>query len=97
MLLGYIITLGYCVKLLGIGYCARLLGCCNAGCYISWYTAYSTAKVAAKTAANGVLPEDGWVLGAVNKLVYLALSKEVVLGIDLRAVECLMRCNLYIF
>jgi len=32
------------------------------------------------------------VLGAVNKLVVLALSKEVVLGINLRAVKCLMRC-----
>ena len=31
-------------------------------------------------------------LGAVNKLVVLALSKEVVLGINLRAVKCLMRC-----
>ena len=31
-------------------------------------------------------------LGAVNKLGVLALSKEVVLGVDLRAIECLMRC-----
>jgi hypothetical protein len=34
------------------------------------------------------------VLGAINKLGVLALSKEVVLGINLRAVECLMR---YVF
>jgi hypothetical protein len=32
------------------------------------------------------------VLGAVNKLGVLALSKEVVLGIDLRAVEYLVYC-----
>ena len=31
-------------------------------------------------------------LGAVNKLGVLVLSKEVVLGVDLRAVEYLMRC-----
>ena len=39
LLLGYIVTLGYCVKLLGIRYCARLLGCYNARYYISWYAA----------------------------------------------------------
>ena len=48
----------------------------------------STAGVA----AAGILPEGGWVLGAVNKLGVLVLSKEVVLGVDLRAVEYLMRC-----
>jgi len=32
------------------------------------------------------------VLGAVISWYILALSKEVVLGIDLRAIECLMRC-----
>ena len=30
--------------------------------------------------------------GAVEKLGVLALNKEVVLGVDLRAVECLVRC-----
>ena len=54
---------------------------------ISWYAAYSAAEVAAEVAANGVLPEGCWTLGAVDKLGVLALSKEVVLGIDLRAVE----------
>ena len=54
----------------------------------------STAGVAAKVAADGVLPEGGWVLGAVDKLGVLALSKEVVLGVDLRAVECFVR---YVF
>jgi len=52
----------------------------------------SAAEVAAKVAADGVLPKGGWVLGAVDKLGVLALSKEVVLGINLRAVECLVRC-----
>ncbi|OCK86496.1 uncharacterized protein K441DRAFT_672304 [Cenococcum geophilum 1.58] len=47
----------------------------------------SAAEVAAEVAADGVLPEGCWVLGAVDKLGVLALSKEVVLGIDLRAVE----------
>ena len=60
-------------------------------CYIRLERCRSTAGVAAKVAA-GVLPEGGWVLGAVDKLGVLALSKEVVLGIDLRAVECLVRC-----
>jgi hypothetical protein len=32
------------------------------------------------------------VLGAINKLGVLALSKEVVLGINLRAIEYLVRC-----
>jgi len=45
--------------------------------------------MAAEVAADGVLPEGGWVLGAVNKLGVLALSKEVVLGVDLRAIEYL--------
>ena len=45
----------------------------------------SAAEVAAKVAA-GVLPEGCWMLGAVM-LEVLALSKEVVLGVDLRAVE----------
>jgi len=39
--------------------------------------------------ATRVLPEGGWVLGAVDKLGVLALSKEVVLGINLRAIEYL--------
>jgi hypothetical protein len=59
---------------------------------VSWYAAYSATEVAAEAAADGVLPEGSWVLGAVNKLGVLALSKEVVLGINLRAVECLVRC-----
>jgi hypothetical protein len=37
------------------------------------------------------------VLGAVNKLGVLALSKEVILGIDLRAIECLMRCVFVVY
>ena len=65
------------------------MGCCDAGCCISWYAAYSAAEMAAEVAADGVLPEGGWVLGAVNKLGVLALSKEVVLGIDLRAIKYL--------
>jgi len=36
-------------------------------------------------------------LGAVDKLGVLALSKEVILGINLRAVECLIRYVRYIF
>ena len=52
----------------------------------------SAAKVAAEVAADRVLPEGYWVLGAVDKLGVLALSKEVVLGINLRAIECLIRC-----
>jgi len=47
----------------------------------------SAAEVAAEVAADGVLPEGCWVLGAVISWYILALSKEVVLGIDLRAVE----------
>ena len=31
-------------------------------------------------------------MGAVNKLGVLVLSKEVVLGVNLRAVECLVCC-----
>jgi hypothetical protein len=50
----------------------------------------SAAKVAAEVAADGVLPEGCWTLGAVKKLGVLALSKEVVLGIDLRAVEYIL-------
>ena len=51
----------------------------------------------AEVAAAGVLPEGCWTLGAVDKLGVLALSKEVVLGIDLRAVECLVRCVRCVF
>ena len=46
--------------------------------------------MAAEVAAAGVLPEGSWILSAVNKLGVLALSKEVVLGVDLRAVKYLM-------
>lgn len=53
----------------------------------SWCAAHSAAEVA----TAGVLPEDCWTFGAVM-LGVLALSEEVVLGVDLRAVECLMRC-----
>jgi hypothetical protein len=53
----------------------------------SWCAAHSAAEVA----AAGVLPEGCWTFGAVM-LGVLILSKEVVLGVDLRAVECLMRC-----
>jgi hypothetical protein len=56
----------------------------------SWCAVYSTAKVAAKVAAR-VLPEGCWMFGAVM-LGVLALSKEVVLGVDLRAIEYLVRC-----
>ena len=56
-------------------------------CYIRLERYCSTAKVA----AAGVLPEGCWTLGAVDKLGVLALSEEVVLGIDLRAVECLIQ------
>ena len=42
--------------------------------------------------AAGVLPEGGWVLGAVDKLGVLVLSKEVVLGVGVLAVECLVYC-----
>ena len=48
--------------------------------------------MAAKVAAAGVLPKGGWTLGTVNKLGVLALSKKVILGVDLRAVKYLMRC-----
>jgi len=47
----------------------------------------SAAEVAAEVATDGVLPEGYWVLGAVISWYILALSKEVILGIDLRAVE----------
>ena len=70
----------------------RLLGCCDAGCCISWYTVHSAAEVAAaEVAAAGVLPEGCWMFGA-GMLGVLALSKEGVLGVDLCAVECLVRC-----
>jgi len=55
---------------------------------ISWCAVYSAAKVAAEVAAR-VLPEGYWVLGAIEKLGVLALSEEVVLGVNLRAVEYL--------
>jgi hypothetical protein len=53
-------------------------------CYIG------AAKVATKVAA-GVLPKGYWMFGTVM-LGVLALSKEVVLGVNLRAVEYLVRC-----
>jgi hypothetical protein len=56
----------------------------------SWYTIYSTAEVAAKVAAR-VLPKGYWTFGTVI-LGVLVLSKEVILGINLRAIECLIRC-----
>ena len=65
-------------------YCVRLERC------------RSTAGVAAEVAA-GVLPEGCWMLGAVISWYVLALSKEVVLGIDLRAVECLVRCVFVVY
>jgi hypothetical protein len=49
---------------------------------ISWCAARSAAGVAAEVAA-GVLPEGCWMFGAVM-LGVLALSEEVVLGVDLR-------------
>ena len=56
----------------------------------SWYAAYSAAEVAvAGVATAGVLSEGCWTFGAVM-LGVLALSEEVVLGVDFRAVECLM-------
>ena len=48
--------------------------------------------MAAEVAAARVLPEGSWILGAVNKLEVLALSKEVVLEVDLRAIKCLIYC-----
>ena len=58
----------------------------------SWYAAYGAAEVAAAgVAAAGVLPEGCWTFGAVM-LGVLALSEEVVLGVDLYAVECLIYC-----
>ena len=48
--------------------------------------------MAAEVAAAEVLPEGGWILGAVNKLGVLVLSKEVVLRVDLRAVKYLIHC-----
>ena len=62
-------------------------------CCIRLERCYSTARVAAEVAAK-VLPEGCWVLGTINKLGVLALNKEVVLGVDLRAVECFVR---YVF
>ena len=60
---------------------------------ISQYAVHSTAEVvAAEVAAAGVLPEGGQTLGAINKLGVLALSKEVVLGVNLRVVKCLIHC-----
>ena len=56
----------------------------------SWYAAYSAAEVAvARVATAGVLSEGCWTFGAVM-LGVLALSEEVVLGVDFRAVECLV-------
>ena len=49
------------------------------GCCISWYTAYSAAELRCYA---GVLPEGCWMLGAVKKLGVLALSEEVVLGVN---------------
>ena len=50
----------------------------------SWCTAHSAAEVA----AAGVLLEGCWTFGAIM-LGVLALSEEVVLGVDLRTVECI--------
>ena len=62
------------------GYCVKLLGSCMLGAIESWCVVYSAAEVV------GVLPKGCWMFGAVI-LGVLALSKEVVLGVDLRAIE----------
>ncbi|OCL00728.1 uncharacterized protein K441DRAFT_650162 [Cenococcum geophilum 1.58] len=78
------------LMLLGCGMLLTLLGCWvlgaadAAGLWDAAVTLLGSAKVAA-----GVLPEGCWVLGAIEKLGVLALSEEVVLGVDLRAVEYL--------
>ena len=66
----------------------------DVGCCISWYTVYSAAEVAAETATR-VLPEGGWVF-SVSMLGVLVLNKEVVLGVGLRAVECLIQCIAFV-
>ena len=58
-------------------------------CYIRLERCRSATGVAAEVAA-GVLPEGRWMFGTAM-LGVLALSKEVVLGVDLRAVEYLVR------
>ena len=56
-------------------------------CCIRLERCRSTAGVA----AAGILPEGGWVLGAV-KLVCRQAQQRGLLGVDLRAVECFVRC-----
>ena len=80
LLLSCVATLGYCVKLLG----SWILGAIK-----SWCAAYSAAEVV------GVLPEGYWTFSTVM-LGVLALSKEVVLGVVLRAVEYLIRCVAFV-
>ena len=89
LLLSCVATLGYCVKLLG----SWILGAVELVCCVRLERCRSTAEVAAKVA--GVLPEGCWTFGAVM-LGVLVLSKEVVLGVDLRAVEYLVRCVAFV-
>jgi len=56
----------------------------------------STTRVAAKVATR-VLPKGYWILGAVISWYILALSKEVVLGINLRAIKCLVHCVFVVY
>ena len=70
-----------------LGYCAKLLGSWMLGAARSWY-----AAIAAEVAVAGILPEGCWTFGAVM-LGVLALSEEVVLGVDLRAVKYLVPCQ----
>ena len=78
LLLSCVATLGYCAKLLG-NWMLRAIE--KAG----------VLRKAAGVAAAGVLPEGCWTFGAVM-LGVLTLSEEVVLGVDLRAVEYLVHC-----
>jgi len=84
LLLSCVATLGYCGKLLGswmLGAVEKLVCCAR----------LERCLGAAEVAAAGVLPEGCWTFGAIM-LGVLALSEEVVLGVDLRAVECLAHC-----
>ena len=48
--------------------------------------------MAAEVAAASILPKGGWILGAINKLRVLVLSKKIILGVDLHAVKYLIYC-----
>ena len=48
--------------------------------------------MATKIAITRVLPKGGWTLNTINKLGVLALSKKVILGVNLHTVKYLIYC-----